>query len=115
MILHLQDEICTDADYFSEVTEKVPEKKMYSVECYPRNLDKIKEFRKDIESYFKGRNDVIEQVIDSKVEDCGRRVKIKFDWTSFFNDPARNYSDLPGVRTVRHGCGNLSQCDSAPP
>ena len=72
-------------------------------------------------SYFKGRKDVIEQVIDSKVEDCGRRVKlrslvkIRFAWTSFFDDPARNYSDLPGVRTVRHGCGNLSQCDPAPP
>ena len=118
----VQDEICTDAEYLSkvDVTEKVTEKKMCSVDFYPQNLDTIEDFRKDVESYFKKRKDIIEEVIESRVEDFGRRVKlrsvvkIRFAWTSFFNDPARNYSDLPGIRTVRHGCENLSQCDPAP-
>jgi hypothetical protein len=118
----VQDEICTDAEYLKkvDVTEKVTEKKMCTVDFYPQNLDTIEDFRKDVESYFKKRKDIIEEVIESRVEDFGRRVKlrsvvkIRFAWTSFFNDPARNYSDLPGIRTVRHGCENLSQCDPAP-
>ena len=118
----VQDEICTDVEYLNkkEVTEKVTEKKMCSVEFYPKSLDQIEDFRKDIESYFEKRKDIIEEVIDCKVEDFGRIVKlrsvvkIRFAWTSFFNDPAQNYSDLLGIRTVRHGCGNLSQCDAAP-
>ena len=69
------DEICTDAYYFkkvsSEVAEKVIDKKMCSVDFYPIDLNKIEEFREDIETYFKGRNDVIEEVIDSRIEDSG--------------------------------------------
>ena len=123
-VTKLNDEICTDAYYFkkvsSEVAEKVIEKKMCSVDFYPKDLNKIEEFREDIETYFKGRKDVIEEVIDSRIEDFGRRVKLRtvvkmrFTWTSFFNDPAKNYSDLLGIQTVRHGCENLSQCDPAP-
>ena len=46
-------------------------------------------------------------MIESKVEGVGRIVKlrsvviIRFAWTNFFNDPAKNYSELPGIRTVR--------------
>ena len=46
-------------------------------------------------------------MIDCKVEDFGRIVKIRsvvkirFAWTSIFNDPAKNYSELPGIQTVR--------------
>jgi hypothetical protein len=117
-----QDEICTDAEYLKkvDVTEKVTETKTCSVDFYPKNLDTIEDFRKDLESFFKKRKDIIKAVIESRVEDFGRRVKlrsvvkIRFAWTSFFNDPARNYSDLPGIGTVRHGCENLSQCDPAP-
>ena len=51
VIPKLQDEICTDAEYSrkvqKEVTEKVTEKKMCSVEFYPQNLNKIEEFRKE--------------------------------------------------------------------
>ena len=121
----VQDEICTDAEYAgkpSELIEKVKTfgKKMCSVEFYPEHNDNIHEFKEIVENYFKKRIDVIEKVIDCKIEDCGRRVKmrsivkIRFGWTSFFNDPKRNFSDLIGLRTVRHGCGNLSQCDPAP-
>ena len=118
-LARVQDEICADSEYLNnkEVTEKVTEKNMCSVEFYPTNWDKIEDFRKDIENYFENGKDIIEEVIDSKVEDFGRIVqlrsvvKIRFAWTSFINDPARNYSDLPGIRTVRHACENLSQCD----
>ena len=120
----LKDEICTDADYFkkvsSEVAEKVTDKKMCSVEFYPKDLNKIEELREDIETYFKGRKDVIEEVIDSRIEDFGRRVKLRsvakmrFAWHSFFNDPGKYYSDFLGIQTVRHCCKNLSQCDPAP-
>ena len=114
----VQDEICPDAEYKVKVTEKV--KKMCSVEFYPQNLEKIEDFRKDIEDYFKERKDIIEEVMDTKIEDFGRKVtlrsvvKIRFAWVNFFNDPAKNYSDLHGIRTVRHGCRNLSDCDPAP-
>jgi hypothetical protein len=120
----LNDEICTDAEYLKEVSrevaEKATEKKMCSVEIYPKDLTKIEEFRKDVENYFNGRKDVIEEVIDCRIEEFGRRVKLRsvvkmrFGWTSFFNDPGKNYGDLLGIQTVRHGCGNLSQCDPAP-
>ena len=118
----MQDEICTDAEYLNkkEVTEKFTEKKMCSVEFYLKNLDKIADFIKDIESFFEKRKDIIEEVIDCKVEDFGRIikirsvVKIRFAWTSIFNDPAKNYSELPGIRTVTHGCEKLSNCDPAP-
>ena len=123
-VIDLNDEICTDADYFKkvsiEVAEKVTEKKMCSVDFYPKDLNKIEEFRESIETYFKGRKDVIEEVIESRTEDFGRKVKLRsvvkmrFPWTSFFNDPGNNYSDFLGIRTVRHACGNLSQCDPAP-
>ena len=104
----------------SETTENVVEKKMCSVDFYPTDSVNIEDFKDEIEKYFKKRNDVIENVIDCMIENSGKRVKlravvkIRFAWTGFFNDPGENYGDLLGVRTVRHGCKNLSQCDPAP-
>ena len=82
----LNDEICTDAYYFkkvsSEVAEKVIEKKMCSVDFYPKDLNKIEEFREDIETYFKGRNDLIEEVIDSRIEDSGGTLQFSLSTSS---------------------------------
>ena len=63
----VQDEICTDAECLNkkDVTEKLTEKKTFSVEFYPKNLDKIEDFGKDIASYFEKRNDIIEEVISN--------------------------------------------------
>ena len=118
----MQDEICPDAENLNhvKVSEKVTEKKMCSVDFYPKDLEKMENFRKDIEDYFKERKDIIEEVIDTHIVDFGRKVrlrslvKIRFAWVNFFNDPAKNYSDLLGIQTVRHGCRNLSDCDPAP-
>ena len=96
-VTKLTDEVCSDADYFkkvsSEVAEKVTEKKMCNVEFFPKDLKQIEEFREDVETYFNGRKDVIEEVIDSRIEDFGRRVKLRslvkmrYAWVNFFNDP----------------------------
>ena len=84
----VQDEICPDAEYLNhvKVSEKVTEKKMCSVDFYPKDLEKMENFRKDIEDYFKERKDIIEEVIDTQIEDFERIVplrsvvNIRFAW-----------------------------------
>ena len=51
----VQDKICTDAEYLNKVvvTEKVTAKKMCSVEFYPKNLEKIEDFKKTLTATLK--------------------------------------------------------------
>ena len=39
-------------------------------------------------------------------------MKMKRGWAFFYSDPEENYPDLEGVRTVRHACRDLSNCDN---
>ena len=45
---------------------------MCSLELYPEQLEDINDFRNKVESYFQQRSDVIERVIECKVEHFGR-------------------------------------------
>ena len=70
-----------------------------------------------IENYFINRKDVIKEVIKCEVVNYGNNerlvseMKMKRGWIFFFCDPEENYADLKGVRTVRHECKDLSNCD----
>ena len=63
------------------------------------------------------RNDVIKRVIKCEIVDYGNNVRlvtevnVKRGWIFFFCDPETNYGDLEGIRTVRHSCQDLSNCD----
>ena len=80
-------------------------------------LDRLEEFRGRIEDYFTNRKDVIQKVIKCEVVNYGNNVrlvtevKVKRGWIFFFCDPEGNYADLEGVRTVRHECQDLCNCD----
>ena len=70
-----------------------------------------------IENYFVNRKDVIKEVIRCEVVNFGNNVRMvtemrmKRGWIFFFGDPEEIYADLKGVRTVRHECQDLSNCD----
>ena len=71
-----------------------------------------------VEKYFENRKDVIERVIKCEVVNYGSNVKLvvemkgKRGWINFFFDPEENYGDCKGVRTLRHACKDLSNCDN---
>ena len=90
-----------------------------TLEFYPEHHEDIYDFRNKVETYFNQRNDIVEEVLDCKVEEFGTRVKFrckvkKRQWLRFFNDPKKCYSNLTGVRRALHACKNLSDCDSLP-
>ena len=118
-IIQVDDEVCPDAEYEDEKGIAVAETSVCSVQLFPKRytLDKLEGFRSSIEDYFKKRTDVIEQVIKCEVENYGNNVKLvtkmkmKRGWIFFFFDQEENYPDLEGVRTIRHCCSDLSNCD----
>ena len=80
-------------------------------------LDRLEGLRKSIEEYFANRKDVIEKVIKCEVVNYGNNVnlvvevKVPRGWIFFFCDPEENFPDLKGVRTLRHMCQDLGNCD----
>ena len=87
-----------------------------SLEFYPEETVSIEDFRSEVEKYFGQRPDIVEKVVECKVENYGTRVKFictvrKRMWLRFFNDPSGSYIDLKGVRRVVHACRNPSDCD----
>ena len=115
--IKISDEVCNDEEYGIEPVSE--QKSICSVDLYPikYTLDGLENFRARIEEYFKNRKDTIERVISCEVVDYGNNVKlvtevkVKRGWIFFFCDPERNYGDLEGIRTVRHSCQDLSNCD----
>ena len=94
-------------------------RKVCSMDFYPDDTENIDEFRNNVEKYFKQKPDVVEKVIDCKVANYGKRVRLtslvkSTQWLIFFNAPERNYPDLHGVRTIRHACRDLANCDPEP-
>ena len=86
------------------------------MDFYPDDSENINEFRDKVENYFKQKPDVVERVMDCKVANYGKRVILislvkSSQWFGFFNAPERNYPDLLGVRTIRHACRDLANCD----
>ena len=77
----------------------------------------IKQFRETVENYFNSRKDIIEKVLECKIENLRSNirlvsiVKIRKVWINFFNDPRGKYGDLQGVGRVLHDCRDLSNCD----
>ena len=108
-VLPVEDEFCPDSE-FSEV-------KMCSVQIFPESHLDIEAFRQTVENYFKARTDIIEDVMECKLENYRSNirlisiVKIRKVWLNFFNDPRGKYGDLGGVRRVIHDCQDLSNCD----
>ena len=115
--IRIDDELCPDEEF--DVAKPSDEKSICTVDFYPikYKLDRLEEFRGKIEDYFRNRKDVIKQVIKCEVVNYGNNVrlvtevKVKRGWIFFFCDPEENYPDLEGVRTVRHECQDLSNCD----
>ena len=112
--LNISDEVCTDEEY-----GLAKEKSICSVDIYPLkySLDGLESFREEIEEYFKKRKYVIKKVIKCDVVNVGKNVnlvvevKVPRGWIFFFGDPEENYADLKGIRTVRHMCKDLGNCD----
>jgi hypothetical protein len=71
-----------------------------------------------VEEYFENRKDVIERVINCEVVNHGNNVKLvvemkgKRGWIKFVFDPEENYGDFKGMKTLRHACKDLSNCDN---
>ena len=110
----VNDEVCPNAEYFTQLEKSFTKK--CSIQPFPVKQGDIDSFRDSVEKYLKQRQDVIEKVIDCKVENAGRNVRlesiVKRDlWKNFFNDPVANYGDLPGVKRVLHDCTDLANCD----
>ena len=114
----ITDELCPDTE-FNAATPSEEFKSICTVDFYPikYKLDRLEEFRAKIENYFKNRKDVAKDVIKCEVVNFGNNVRLvsemnmKKGWIFFFCDPEENYADLEGVRTVRHECQDLSNCD----
>ena len=112
----VSDEVCPDEVYLDVKNQKSDSRRMCSLEMYPEDVN---DFRNKVENYFQQRTDVIEKVIDFKVEHFGTRVKLvcllsKRRWLGFFNDPQGCYSDLTGIQRVIHACKDISDCDKVP-
>ena len=114
----IPDEVCNDEEYnMATVSKEV--KSICSVDIYPLKytLDGLEGFRASIEEYFTNRKDVIQKVINCEVVNFGNNVnlvtevKVPRVWILFFGDPEENYADLKGIRTVRHMCQDLGNCD----
>ena len=118
MKMMLPDEVCKDEEY-NKATVSKKEKSICSVDIYPLKytLDGLESFRASIEEYFTNRKDVIEKVIKCEVVNYGNNVnlvveiKVPRGWIFFFGDPEENYPDLKGIRTLRHMCEDLRNCD----
>ena len=118
MKMMLTDEVCKDEEYNKAKVSK-KEKSICSVDIYPLTyaLDGLESFRASIEEYFTNRKDVIEKVIKCEVVNYGNNVnlvvevKVPRGWIFFFGDPEENYPDFKGIRTVRHMCEDLGNCD----
>ena len=115
----ISDEICPDEIYLDVKNQESSTRRMYSLELYTKQLEDVNEFRNKGENYFLQRNDIIEKVIEFKVEHCGTRVKLvcflsKRRWHGFFNDPQGCYSDLTGIQRVIYVCEIISDCDKVP-
>ena len=113
--LRIADELCPDTDFDAAQESK----SICSVDFYPLEykLDRLESFRAMIENYFMKRKDVIKEVIKCEVINFGNSVRLVSEmkknrgWIFFFCDLEANYADLKGVRTVRHECKDLSNCD----
>ena len=108
------DEICPNDEYFSKLENTVKTK--CTIQLVPVNQSNIRSFRDSVEKYFNQRKDVIESVVDCRVENAGRNVRLETivsrqRWINFFNDPEANYSDLADVKKVVHDCRDLANCD----
>ena len=115
----VSDEVCPDEIYQEVRNQERITRRMCSLELYPEQSEDINDFRNKVDRYFKQRTDVIERVINCKVEHFGTKVKLvclvnKRRWLGFFNDPEGCYSDLTGVQRVIHACENISDCDRSP-
>ena len=117
----VESEVTNDSEKKQRADEapEVENRRTCTLEFYPEPLENIDDFRNKVEDYFRQRNDVVEEVLECKVEEFGTRVKFrckvrKRQWLRFFNDPKGCYSDLTGIRRVLHACRNLADCDSLP-
>ena len=113
----ISDEICPDEVYLKN--QESITRRICTLEVYPEQSEDVHNFRNKVENYFQQRKDVIEKVIECKVEHFGTRVKLvcllsKRQWLGFFNDPKGSYSDLTGIQRVIHACKNISDCDKVP-
>ena len=112
--IDVRDEFCSDSEFLGTKVENV---KMCSVQIFPENNMQIKQFRETVENYFNSRKDIIEKVLECKIENLRSNirlvsiVKIRKVWINFFNDPRGKYGDLQGVGRVLHDCRDLSNCD----
>ena len=110
----LNDEICPNDEYQSKLENTVKTK--CTIQLVPVNQSKIESFRDNVEKYFNQRKDIIESVVDCRIENARRNVRLevivrKQMWMNFLNDPKPNYSDLEDVKKVVHDCRDLVTCD----
>ena len=69
-----------------------------------------------VEEYFENRKDHKCEVVNhgNNVNNVKLVVEMKGKrgWINFFFDPEENYGDFKGMRTLRHACKDLYNCDN---
>ena len=69
------DEICPNDEYHFKLENTVKTK--CTIQLVPVNQSNIESFRDNVEKYFKQRNDIIESVIDCRIENARRNVRLE--------------------------------------
>ena len=104
----VNDEICPDDVYQKKRT-------VCTVNFYPE-VPGNKHFSDTLEKYF-NESEKVKKVLNCKLDFFGNYCTVKMlmkngpCWRGYFNDPEKNFPDLLGLRTVRHECQDLSNCD----
>ena len=91
-----------------------------TIQLFPEKEYNIELFRDTVENYFSQRKDIIESVVNCKIENSGKNIRLESIvkrklWINFFSEPQANYGDLSGVKRVIHDCRDLANCDKAKP
>ena len=114
----VNDEFCPDLVY----CEKNILRKVCSVNIYPEDESDIEtKFKESVSNYFE-KEDNIEKVLNCEPDFYGRYVNLKVlmkagiprGWLGYLNDPRGMYPELQGIRSVRHACKDVANCDDEP-
>ena len=69
------DEICSNDEYFVKLENTVKTK--CSIQLVPVNQSNIESFRDSVEQYFNQRKNIIESLVDCRIENAGRNVQLE--------------------------------------
>ena len=103
----VEDEVCPNDEYLSKLEDV--EKMKCTIQLFPEKDYNIELFRDNVENYFSQGKEIIERVVNCKVENSGRNIRLESIvkrklWINFFSEPQASYVDLSCVKRVIHDC-----------